>query len=89
MATFVDHYAVLGVNSTVASATIRKVYRQLALQYHPNKAVPGGRSMQPNSSTRMPPTRSFETSPRAMSTTSSTTSTPRLRIVSHDLFSQR
>lgn len=41
MATFVEHYAVLGVNSTADSATIRKAYRQLALQYHPDKVVPG------------------------------------------------
>lgn len=41
MAAFVDHYAVLGVNSKADSATIRKAYRQLALQYHPDKAVPG------------------------------------------------
>lgn len=40
-ATFVDHYASLGVNSTADSATIRKAYRQLALQHHPDKAVPG------------------------------------------------
>lgn len=41
MAAFVDHYAILGVNSKADSATIRKAYRQLALQYHPDKAVPG------------------------------------------------
>lgn len=41
MATSVEHYAVLGVNSTADSATIRKAYRQLALRYHPDKIVPG------------------------------------------------
>lgn len=42
MATFVDHYAVLGVKSTANLAAIKKAYRQLALQHHPDKAASGG-----------------------------------------------
>ncbi|KAL1845462.1 DnaJ subfamily B member 8 [Diaporthe australafricana] len=42
MATFIDHYAVLGVKSTANSDAIKKAYHQLALQHHPDKAAPGG-----------------------------------------------
>ncbi|KAK7699400.1 hypothetical protein SLS64_011696 [Diaporthe eres] len=42
MATFVDHYAVLGVKSTANLAAIKKAYRQLALQHHPDKTATGG-----------------------------------------------
>ncbi|KAG6354041.1 hypothetical protein INS49_005012 [Diaporthe citri] len=43
MATFVDHYAVLGVKSTANLSSIKKAYRQLALQHHPDKAAPDGK----------------------------------------------
>jgi len=32
-----DHYATLGVSKTATEAEIKKVYRKLAMQYHPDK----------------------------------------------------
>lgn len=43
MASFVDHYAALGVKSTGNLTSINKAYRQLALQHHHDKAEPGGK----------------------------------------------
>lgn len=43
MATFVDHYDVLGVKPSANPAAIKKAYRQLALQYHPDKTLSGGK----------------------------------------------
>lgn len=98
MATFVDHYAVLGVNYKADSATIKKAYRQLALQYHPTRLCLVRRSMQPTSSTRRPPMRSLSLVLSAKTTTTSTTGTTRMRmpsdqrtskpVVSHNFSSQ-
>jgi curved DNA-binding protein CbpA len=33
-----DHYAVLGLTSTVGVAEIRRAYRLLALRHHPDRA---------------------------------------------------
>lgn len=44
MATFVDHYAVLGIEPTANAGEIKKTYHRLALKYHPDKAAPGSKA---------------------------------------------
>lgn len=44
MATFVDHYAVLGIEPTAKTSEIKKTYHRLALKYHPDKAAPGSKA---------------------------------------------
>lgn len=43
MATFLDHYAVLGIEPTANTNEIKRAYRQLALKHHPDKAAPGSK----------------------------------------------
>ena len=37
MSTKRDYYDVLGINRTATSIEIKKVYRKLAIKYHPDK----------------------------------------------------
>jgi curved DNA-binding protein CbpA len=36
-----DHYAALGVSPDATSITIKKAFRKLALEFHPDKMAPG------------------------------------------------